>query len=187
MGVGFVASYTVPDEEDPTMQHDLLDEALEAWEDARQGVIAEAENVPADRYGYRPDEDVRSVRELLLHIMEVSLMMVGELTRETTDFTRAPFPDLLEEHRGPIRGLESRDELLEALRSTLEEGTAELREAGEIHMLGPARRFDGERGTRLAWLHHGVAQEMYHRGQLCTYERLMGRVPALTKRIRGDG
>ena len=169
------------------MQHDLLDEALEAWEDARQGVIAEAENVPAERYGFRPDEDVRSVRELLLHIMEVSLMMVGELTRETTDFTRAPFPELVDAHRKPIRGLESREELVEALRATLEDGTARLREAGEIHMLGPARRFDGERGTRLAWLHHGIAQEMYHRGQLCTYERLMGRTPALTKRIRGEG
>ncbi|MFB6240033.1 MAG: DinB family protein [Gemmatimonadota bacterium] len=159
------------------MRRDLLDEALEAWEDAREGVIMEAENVPADRYGYRPDEDVRSVAELLVHIMEVSLMMVGELTRETTDFTRAPFPELLREHAAGVQGLEEKDELLEALRSTLDEGTAELRDAGELHMLGPARRFDGERGTRLAWLHHG---------QLCTYERLMGRVPALTKRIRGE-
>jgi hypothetical protein len=26
----------------------LLDEAIEAWEDARNGVISEAENIPAD-------------------------------------------------------------------------------------------------------------------------------------------
>ena len=58
---------------------------------------------------------------------------------------------------------------------------------GELHMLAPMRRFDGEWGTRLAWLHHGISQEMYHRGQLCTYQRLMGQVPALTQRIRGDG
>lgn len=63
-----VVSHTGPDEEE-RMQDDLLDEALEAWEDARGGVIAEAENVPADRYGFRPEEEVRSVRELLLHIM----------------------------------------------------------------------------------------------------------------------
>jgi uncharacterized damage-inducible protein DinB len=51
-------------------------------------------------------------------------------------------------------------------------------------MLQFIERFDGEQGTRLAWLHHGIAQEMYHRGQLVLYERLMGIEPALTARIR---
>jgi uncharacterized damage-inducible protein DinB len=36
----------------------------------------------------------------------------------------------------------------------------------------------------LAWLQHGIAQEMYHRGQLVLYERLLGIEPALTRRIR---
>jgi uncharacterized damage-inducible protein DinB len=40
-------------------------------------------------------------------------------------------------------------------------------------------------GTRLAWMQHGIAHEEYHRGQLATYARLTGRVPALTKRIMG--
>lgn len=53
-------------------------------------------------------------------------------------------------------------------------------------MLQLIERFNGARGTRLAWLHHGIAQEMYHRGQLTLYARLMGLVPALTKRIQGE-
>ena len=165
----------------------LLEEALAAWEDARRGVIAEAENVPAERFGFRPEDEVRSVSELLVHIMEVSEMMVGELTRADGSFRRAPFPELLAEHAGHLGELSGKEELLEALEATLEGGLARFREAGELHMLGQIRQFDGETGTRLAWLHHGTAQEMYHRGQLCTYERLMGRVPALTRRIRGDG
>ncbi len=52
-------------------------------------------------------------------------------------------------------------------------------------MLQMIRRFDGIPGTRLAWLDHGIAHEMYHRGQLALYARLMGHVPALTQRIRG--
>ncbi len=51
-------------------------------------------------------------------------------------------------------------------------------------MLQLITRFDGEQGTRLAWLNHGIAQEMYHRGQLVLYQRLMGIEPALTRRIR---
>lgn len=165
----------------------LLEEALEAWEDARRGVVAEARNVPVDDYGFRPADEVRSVAELLVHIMEVSEMMVGELTREDGGFRRAPFPELIEEHAGHLRGLSEKEELVEALESTLERGLERFRAAGELHMLGLVERFDGRRGTRMAWLHHGIAQEMYHRGQLCTYERLLGHVPALTKRIRGEG
>jgi uncharacterized damage-inducible protein DinB len=52
-------------------------------------------------------------------------------------------------------------------------------------MLQLITRFDGTPGTRMAWLHHGIDQEMYHRGQLTLYARLLGIEPALTKRIRG--
>ncbi len=164
----------------------LLEEALEAWEGTREGVVAEARNVPADRWAFRPTEDVRSFEELVVHVMEVSEMMVGELTRPDGGFGRAPFPELLEEHAGDLSELEGREELLGALEVTLERGLERFREAGEIHMLGTVERFDGRHGTRLAWLHHGIAQEMYHRGQLCTYQRLMGLVPALTQRIQGE-
>lgn len=164
----------------------LLEEALAAWGDARRGVLAEARNIPEGRYDFRPEEEVRSVRELLVHIMEVSEMMVGELTRRDGSFRRAPFPELLEEHAGHLHQLSGKDELLDALEATLEGGLARFREAGELHMLGRIEQFDGQEGTRLGWLHHGIAQEMYHRGQLCTYQRLMGLVPALTRRIRGQ-
>jgi uncharacterized damage-inducible protein DinB len=52
-------------------------------------------------------------------------------------------------------------------------------------MLQTIERFDGKEGTRFAWLQHGIAQEMYHRGQIATYARLIGIEPALTRRIRG--
>jgi uncharacterized damage-inducible protein DinB len=162
----------------------LLEETIEAWEDARNGVIAEVENIPANRFDFRPTPDNRSVTELVLHIMEVSLMMVGELTREETDFTRAPFPTLIAQHSKPIRGLKTKRELLPALRRTLREGVKAFRDAGELHMLQYLVRFDGQPGTRLAWFHHGIDQEMYHRGQLALYQRLLGITPALTKLIQ---
>jgi uncharacterized damage-inducible protein DinB len=118
--------------------------------------------------------------------MEVSLMMTGELTRADTDFHREPWPRLLARYSGPIDGLRGKRQLLAALRRTLRDGVKELRRAGELHMLQYIVRFDGQRGTRLAWLHHGIAQEMYHRGQLTLYQRLMGITPALTRRIEGS-
>jgi uncharacterized damage-inducible protein DinB len=165
----------------------LLEESIEAWEDARNGVIAEVENIPANRFDFRPTPDNRSVTELVLHIMEVSLMMVGELIREETDLTRMSFPKLIALHSKPLEGLTTKRDLLPALRSTLRSGVKAFRDAGELHMLQFLTRFDGQRGTRFAWFHHGISQEMYHRGQLALYQRLLGITPALTKLIQSSG
>ena len=164
----------------------LLEEALEAWEDARAGVIDEAANIPADQFDFCPAEGVRSVAELVAHILEVSEMMVGELTADDTDLSRSSFPDLLDRHAAEVRNLRDKNTLIEAGRTTLKRGIERFREAGELHMLQLMTRFDGEKGTRLAWMHHGIAQEMYHRGQLALYARLLGRVPALTQRIQSE-
>lgn len=165
----------------------ILDEAIEAWEDARNGVIEEVENIPADKFGFRPVPEVRDVSELVLHILEVSLMMTGELTREDTNLRREPWPRLLALYSKPIDGIRGKRQLLTALRSTLRDGVKAFRVAGELHMLQYIVRFDGQKGTRFAWFHHGISQEMYHRGQLAFYQRLMGLKPALTKRIEGSG
>jgi len=163
----------------------VLEEALDAWADARSGVIDEARNIPVRHWDYRPVPEVKSVRELVVHILEVAMMMTGELTREDTNFRRAPWPRLLAKYAGPAYEAKTRSALLDLLRRQLRDGQKQFRAAGELHMLQMIERFDGERGTRLAWLHHGIAQEMYHRGQLATYARLLGIEPALTKRIRG--
>lgn len=165
----------------------LLDEALESWEDVRRGTLEEANVIPDDRWGFRPHREARSVAELVRHVLESALMMVGELTRPDGDFTRQSYPEHLEEHAGSLPREASPEELRDLLASTFGEGVARLRNAGELHMLQYIRRFDGQPGTRLAWLHHGVAHEMYHRGQLALYARQMDIVPALTRRIRGEG
>lgn len=165
----------------------LLEEALESWRFTREGVIGELENLPADAMGHRPAEDTRTVAELVRHIVESGLMMAGELSREDGDFARQSFPEHIAEHAGHVGDASSREELLRLLRETHAEGERSLREAGEVAILQRIRRFDGEYGTRLAWLYHGIDHESYHRGQLALYARTLGRVPALTRRIRGDG
>ncbi|HTF37176.1 MAG TPA: DinB family protein [Blastocatellia bacterium] len=45
-------------------------------------------------------------------------------------------------------------------------------------------RFDGKQCTKIEMLNFVVAHEMYHRGQLTVYERLLGIEPALTQFFR---
>ena len=170
-------------------QHRLtpLAEAIEAWQDARRGLISEAENIPASGYAFRPTPETRSVAELLRHILEVSLMMTGELTRPDTDLQRAPWPELLALYNGPLRKAKSKNQIVSLLESSLASGCRAFLRAGEGNAKKTIKRFDGLLGTKLEWLHHGIAHEEYHRGQLTIYARLLGREPALTRAIRtGD-
>jgi len=162
----------------------ILEEALESWEGARNGFISEVRNIPPKQWDFRPTPEVKSVRELAVHILEVAMMMTGELTREDTNFRRAPFPKLMKMYAGPAYKAKTRAELLSLLKSQLRDGQKQFRAVGELHMLQHIMRFDGMKGTRMAWLWHGIDQEMYHRGQITVYARLLGIEPALTQMIR---
>jgi uncharacterized damage-inducible protein DinB len=163
----------------------LLDETIEGWWDVRNGLIAEVNNIPAAKFGFRPVPQVRSVREMVQHILEIAMMMTGELTRPDTNLRRAPWPQLLRRYAGPAYRATTKAQLLKLLKSQMQDAERRFRAAGELALFQFHTRFDGKQGTKYAWWHHGIAQEEYHRGQLATYQRLMGIVPALTKRIQG--
>jgi len=163
----------------------VLDEVLEAWAYTRTGVIEEARSLPEKDFGFKPSEKSRSVIELLQHVIESGLLMSGELSRPDGDFRRKSYEGLLIEYARGISGMRSKRQLLAALRQTHSDGEKRIRAAGELHMLQLINRFDGQRGTRVAWMNHGISHEEYHRGQLAVYARMVGRVPALTKRIHG--
>ncbi len=165
--------------------HTLLDEALEAWAYTRRGVIAEVRNLPASRFDVRPAEGGRTAAELVRHIIESGLMMAGELTRPDGDFTRQAYPKFIAEYAGGVGRVRTKAQLVDRLARGHAQGEQKIRAAGERFMLQYIRRFDGLDGTRLAWMHHGISHEEYHRGQLALYARLMAKVPALTRLIHG--
>lgn len=161
-----------------------LEEALEAWRDTRDGTIAEAENLTSKQFHWKPTKESRTVAALLRHIMEVGMMATGELSRRDTDFHRAPWPELLAMYTKPLTTARNRRTILALLRTSIADAERKFRRAGEREMKRKITRFDGLKGTKLAWLHHAIAHEEYHRGQLALYARLMGREPALTRLIR---
>jgi uncharacterized damage-inducible protein DinB len=161
----------------------ILSEALQAWEDTRNGIIEEVQSLGSKDFDFRPTPQNRTVGELVEHIMEVSLMMAGELTRPGGSFRRQSYEAFIAEYARIRRGRQSKASLIEDLKSTHADGDRRIRTAGELFMLQLIEGFDGQPITRLAWFYHGIAHEEYHRGQLALYARLLGRVPALTQRI----
>jgi uncharacterized damage-inducible protein DinB len=169
----------------PLKSTSLLDELLGAWAYTRAGVVAEVKNLPESAFDYKPNDQTRTAREIVQHIVESSLLMSGELSRPDGDFLRKPYPALLKEHASGAPKHRTKAALLAALKRTHADGAKRFRAAGEVAMFQTIRQFNGEPAMRLMWMHHGIAHEEYHRGQLALYARLVGRVPALTKLIQG--
>ena len=163
----------------------LLNELLTDWKYVRDGVIAEVRNLPDDKFDRAPAGLPRTPHDLVNHIVEVARMMVGELTNPSGDFQRKGYFDLISEYAQEGDVAKSKDEVIDLLTRTHTEGEAKFEKAGEKLMESPIRQFNGEYASRLSWLHHGIAHEEYHRGQLAIYARLYGRKPALTKLIEG--
>ena len=163
----------------------LLDELLGAWAYTRGGVIAELKNLPESSLDFKPNDETRTTREIVQHIIESSLLMSGELSRPDGDFLRRLYPELLKEYAGGVSRHRTKKALVEALKRTHADGAKRFRSAGEVAMLQTIRQFNGQPAMRLTWMHHGIAHEEYHRGQLALYARLVGRVPALTQLIYG--
>jgi uncharacterized damage-inducible protein DinB len=163
----------------------VLEEVLEAWQYTRAGVISEIRNLPDVSLNFRPATNSRTAAEIAVHIAESGLMMAGELSRPDGNFRRKSFPQFMKEYAKGVKPTANKKQLIALLTKTHDEGAKKIQKAGELHMLQLITRFDGERGSRVAWMNHGIAHEEYHRGQLALYARLVGRVPALTQLIYG--
>ena len=163
----------------------ILDDALEAWSFARGGTIAEAENVPDERWDFRPHQESRTYAELVRHMLEAAQMLIGEAADPEGDFQRRSHAEHVRAHAAPLAPDAGPAELRGALRETSEALLARVRSAGAAHMATPIRRFDGGSWKRVSYVFYAASHEDYHRGQLALYARLMGLVPALTQRIHG--
>jgi len=164
----------------------LLDETLELWQFARQGVLDEVRNLPQTALASRAAAGARTITEIVHHIAESGLMMAGELTRKDGDFQRQPYPAFLKEYAGQMDRPTNKNELIALLERSHDEGVRKIQAAGEAMLLQPIRQFNGKDARRLTWMHHGIGHEEYHRGQIAFAGRVLGHVPALTKLIHGE-
>jgi uncharacterized damage-inducible protein DinB len=160
-----------------------VEKIIESWKEVRAGLIDEASQIPADQFSFQPAPNTRSVRQLLQHLVESQKFLVGEACRPDTNLMRASFAENLKAYAPSVRDFDDKDGLLELLRKSMDEAAAQLTSAAD-EMNKTMKRFDGKEMTKLAFMSFAIAHEMYHRGQLTVYERLLGIEPALTQRFR---
>jgi uncharacterized damage-inducible protein DinB len=160
-----------------------IERLIEGWKEVRKGFIEEASQIPDDQFSFRATPDTRSVSELLEHVVESQKMLVGESCRPDTNLMRQSFADHIKEYAAEVGAVQDKNGLLELMRSSMETSEACIRAGGE-QLQEMMRRFDGKEMSKVDFLTFAVAHEMYHRGQLTVYLRLLGIEPALTRRFK---
>ena len=153
------------------------------WKDARGGLIDEVQKIPEDQFSFRATPDTRSIAELLQHVISAQKMLVGETCRPDTNFMRQSFAAHAEEYGRGVNDVTDKNGLIELLRSAMDDAETRINSYGDKldeSMIG----FNGQPITKSAFLTFALSHEMYHRGQLTVFERLLSIEPALTERFK---
>ena len=159
-------------------------ELAEAFRTVRNNTIQIAQDIPEDKYDFKPSPDSRSVRQTLAHIA-----------------TMTTFPTMLHGERIPIEQIDFAEYMKtvgaeEAKLETKAQIVARLRDAGDafVKMLEGLtdEKFFAEvitfrpgaqppSRTRFGLLLAAKEHEMHHRGQLMLMQRMLGLTPHLTR------
>ena len=154
-----------------------------SWKEVRSGLIDEAAQIPAKKFSFQAAPETRSVAQLLQHIIETQKFLTGEVCRPDTNILRQSFADQIKTYAPGVSEVNDKAGLLNLLRASMDESETQLLAATE-ELKNRMKRFDGKEMAKHSFLSFAIAHEMYHRGQLTVYERLLNIEPALTQRFR---
>lgn len=160
-------------------------ELAASFRTVRKNTLAIAQDIPEDKYGFRPAPDTRSVAELLTHIA-VSFTFHHQIhaKERRTTLVGFDFPSLMKELTALEKAPRSKEQTIELLRANGEiwAGWVEGLDDGFLSeaVAMPAGAEPASR-TRFDMILSVKEHEMHHRGQLMVIERIIGIVPHLTR------
>ena len=153
------------------------------WKDTRAGLISEAELIPEERFSFKAASESRSIAEILQHVVQSQKFLVGECCRQDTNLMRQSFAAHIKEYAVGVTDVTDKAGLIALLKSSMDAAENAIQSFAD-KLYETMTRFDGKPTTKDAFLTFAFSHEMYHRGQLTVYERLMGIEPQLTQRLK---
>jgi uncharacterized damage-inducible protein DinB len=157
--------------------------AIKSWRDVRNGLIEEIEKIPDDQMSFRATPDTRSIAEILQHIVETQKILVGETCRDDSNLLRQSFAAHGQEYAPGVRQVTDKRGLIELLQSSMEAAEALVQSRADLWD-APMNGITGQPTTKGAILMFAISHEMYHRGQLTVFERLLNIEPVLTGKLK---
>ena len=156
---------------------------MKLWNDVRNGLIEEVDKLPDDQMSFRATPDTRTIAEILQHIVETQKILVGETCREDSNLMRQSLAAHGQEYAPGVRDVTDKQGLIELLRSSMQTAQETILARTDLWD-APMNGLTGQPTTKGAILTFAASHEMYHRGQLTVYQRLLSIEPALTGKLK---
>jgi uncharacterized damage-inducible protein DinB len=163
-------------------------ELAESFRTVRKNTITIAQELPEEKYSFRPAPDVRSAGELLAHLaLSYSFQYQVHAQERRTSLEGFDFQSLMRRLGPEEKAPRTKDQMLELLRSSGEkwagwvQGLTENFLSEQVAM--PAAAIPSSK-SRFEMILSVKEHEMHHRGQLMLIERMVGIVPHLTREMQ---
>ena len=130
------------------------------------GIIAA---MPEDKWDFKPVKEVRSFREMVMHMVEDGYSHIGY----TKGMTREASAKLTDKYKN----LKTKDELMKALAESYDYGDKVLSEITDKNAMEMVSGMRAERQTRVEAALVAFEDQMDHYGNFVVYLRLNGIVP----------
>jgi uncharacterized damage-inducible protein DinB len=162
-------------------------ELAAAFKTVRGNTIKIAEEIPDNKYDYRPAPDSRSVGQTLVHIGLGPGFQLHIHGGKISDMKNVNFGELMQKFGAEEAKPRTKAETIAFLQSegdkfaTFLEGLEDTFLAEQVTMapgMTPAAK------SRFEMLLGAKEHEMHHRGQLMTIQRMIGQVPHLTRQMQ---
>jgi uncharacterized damage-inducible protein DinB len=162
-------------------------ELARSFRTVRENTIQTAEDIPEDKYDFRPAEGCRSVAETLVHIAVMSRVQEQlQFVERRGTLAGFDFFGFMGKLQAEMKTPRTKAEILELLRSEGEKYAKALEGVPE-EFLGEHVEYpegmEPRRKSRFEMLIAVKEHEMHHRGQLMVIERMLGIKPHLTRRM----
>lgn len=162
-------------------------ELAASFRQVRKNTLTIAQEIPEDKYGFRPAPNARSVGELLTHIA-VSYTFQHQIHSDRrTTLVGFDFPALMKNLAAEEKTPRSKEQIVELLRSNGEKFASWLEKLTEEQLAEQVAMPPGAvppTKSRMEMILSVKEHEMHHRGQLMMIERMLGLVPHLTREMQ---
>jgi uncharacterized damage-inducible protein DinB len=159
----------------------------QSFRTVRKNTIQIAEEIPEDKYDFRPAPDSRSVAETLRHMAVATSFPIHAHGQRLTEFKPTLFLEVHARQAQAEAELKTKADILKALHTNGEE-FATFVEGLSDEVLAEKVSFPPQANTppktRFEMLLSGKEHEMHHRAQLMVAERMVGIVPHLTRAMQ---
>jgi len=162
-------------------------ELARSFRTVRDNTIKIAQEIPEEKYGFRPAEGCRSIAETLVHIAVLPRVQEQlHATEHRSTLVGFDFFGLMGKMQAEVKVPRTKAQVLELLRTEGERYAKVLEGASEAFLAEQVEYPEGMEPrvkSRFEMLIAPKEHEMHHRGQLMLVERMLGITPHLTRHM----